>query len=1099
MTQRILLLLLLLSLTAFLSPTYAQTLPKIALSSGIAERSQSVAINADETIAAVAGGSSLYFHALPSGELIQKIPGFEYGIRVLFDAQDNVIILSKEKLIFFNTKAFEIVKEVSVPELSAYWLSPDRARLVVAGERAGSPTIWEVDTDNQRARIKYTHRSESTDTPQTITHLSLADSKDLAFVKFNTDDALLLKTGNRWASVLEVEDNATLYTLLPEGDLLQLSSDANTIHQIARVNPVTRELTQSFPVNVSAYGKDILVKLPELKSNRLTIQRGGALLYLDLHTDQTGVLDNRSQSLQTATAFPQTDRVLTIRSGSFDSIIAQITELPNQQVTHTIERQLFSPSRLIGHPTETTVYAEDPARGLKRIEISNDRLSVTSFSGELAYQPAQFVTQKNSLFAVIPKSPAADYDGTSHDFQALTADLKPATALLSIDALAGGNTHQNLNGFIPSESGERILIQDIRGTQLINQQGRTLWKNNDRIDFLVMRPVVSERLGLVVYYSKDDQLKSIDLQTGRVNWSTPASFSHAVFNQKTMQILTLWNRFNSSGEFARRDHAWYDAKTGKQIQTKNSEYAKPIYKFTQSTDGQLIALGSLEDIEVLATDSLLSLTKIEATSRDTFHDLAFMGNNHYLVSITFDNQLVFWDLLEQQELARLRLLQSDSEWLVTDTQGRFDAPEITQDKLNYAINLALVPLTAYFDNYFRPRFLSDLLARRSVEPATLDLAALVAPPEVKVSGFSTAADIYKIGASNVASDPALTLNIASRSPASPITEYRVFQNGKRVAANTRGLFVEEDPIEETDASYTGSEQIPSQLLPGINRFEVVAVNAQGIESAPSAIEITYDAPANQKTTLHLLVVGINQYENEKYNLNYAVADAAAFKDKVATRGAPLFDQLSPTIIKDSEVTKARIKKELFNIRNTALPQDVFIFYYAGHGMVTDQGRGDFYIVPTDVTQLYGADEQMTTRGLSSSELQELSQSIPAQKQLFILDACQAGGALTGISQRGAAEEKAIAQLARSTGTHWLTASGSQQFATEFADLGHGAFTYTLLNGLAGKADSGDGRVTVNELKAYLESEVPVVTAKHKGTAQYPASYGYGQDFPITLP
>ena len=46
--------------------------------------------------------------------------------------------------------------------------------------------------------------------------------------------------------------------------------------------------------------------------------------------------------------------------------------------------------------------------------------------------------------------------------------------------------------------------------------------------------------------------------------------------------------------------------------------------------------------------------------------------------------------------------------------------------------------------------------------------------------------------------------------------------------------------------------------------------------------------------------------------------------------------------------------------------------------------------------------------------------------------------------------------------------------------------------------TGDGRVTVNELKAYLESTVPEVTAKHKGTAQYPASYGFGQDFPIAL-
>ncbi|MDX1463309.1 MAG: caspase family protein, partial [Marinirhabdus sp.] len=123
---------------------------------------------------------------------------------------------------------------------------------------------------------------------------------------------------------------------------------------------------------------------------------------------------------------------------------------------------------------------------------------------------------------------------------------------------------------------------------------------------------------------------------------------------------------------------------------------------------------------------------------------------------------------------------------------------------------------------------------------------------------------------------------------------------------------------------------------------------------------------------------------------------------------------------------------------------------------------------------------------------------PAQKQLFILDACQSAGALNTVALRGAAEEKAIAQLARSTGTHWLTASGSEQFATEFDELGHGVFTYALLEALSGKADSGDNRITVNEIKAYIESRVPEISAQYKGSPQYPSSFGFGQDFPVSI-
>jgi uncharacterized caspase-like protein len=201
---------------------------------------------------------------------------------------------------------------------------------------------------------------------------------------------------------------------------------------------------------------------------------------------------------------------------------------------------------------------------------------------------------------------------------------------------------------------------------------------------------------------------------------------------------------------------------------------------------------------------------------------------------------------------------------------------------------------------------------------------------------------------------------------------------------------------------------------------------------------------------------------------------------------------------DSAALKPAIIATLQKVAAAAGPKDVFLFYYAGHGVMSGEAQPKFYLVPHEVTQMHGADEKLAASALSSAELQEWSRQIPAQKQLFILDACQSAGALGNVAVRGAAEQKAIAQLARSSGTHWLTAAGSEQFATEFEQLGHGAFTYVLLEGLNGRADSGDGRVSVRELSAFLDSEVPEVTQKHKGTPQFPASYSFGQDFPISL-
>src|SRR5690606_5802883 len=97
-------------------------------------------------------------------------------------------------------------------------------------------------------------------------------------------------------------------------------------------------------------------------------------------------------------------------------------------------------------------------------------------------------------------------------------------------------------------------------------------------------------------------------------------------------------------------------------------------------------------------------------------------------------------------------------------------------------------------------------------------------------------------------------------------------------------------------------------------------------------------------------------------------------------------------------------------------------------------------------------------------------------------------------------EKALAQLSRSAGVHVMASAGSEQFASEFKELGHGLFTYTLLEALNGQADGAprDGSISVFELKSYLDAKVPVYSEKHKGKPQYPFTFSIGQDFPVLM-
>ena len=391
----------------------------------------------------------------------------------------------------------------------------------------------------------------------------------------------------------------------------------------------------------------------------------------------------------------------------------------------------------------------------------------------------------------------------------------------------------------------------------------------------------------------------------------------------------------------------------------------------------------------------------------------------------------------------------------------------------------------------------NTLQGEKIDKPDIDIDKIKNPPTVTIVYYEGTRNLTVEDAMAVVNteNPTAKITVEGFAKGDKISEVRLYHNNKLVSTGTRNLTVEDDSPIETKKIFNLT------LLEGENIFRAVALNSQNTESAPQEISVEYKPKKEEiiipaGIQLHLMVVGIDNYKNPKYNLNYAVADANGFKNAIDAGMKTITSNVNNYYIKDSEANKEKILQTFKEISLKANPQDVFIFYYAGHGMMTSDENKTFYLVPHDVTQIYGADESIDQKGISAELLKDLSASIPAQKQLYILDAWQSAGALSAISSRGAAEEKAIAQLGRSTGTHWLTASGSEQFATEFDELGHGVFTYVLLQALSGKADSGDGRITVNELKAYLESQVPEGSGKYRGSAQYPASFGFGQDFPV---
>jgi TolA-binding protein len=80
----------------------------------------------------------------------------------------------------------------------------------------------------------------------------------------------------------------------------------------------------------------------------------------------------------------------------------------------------------------------------------------------------------------------------------------------------------------------------------------------------------------------------------------------------------------------------------------------------------------------------------------------------------------------------------------------------------------------------------------------------------------------------------------------------------------------------------------------------------------------------------------------------------------------------------------------------------------------------------------------------------------------------------------------------------LTAGGADQMVADGGPNGHSIFTWTLLQGLDGKADlNGDGLITATELAAYIAPAVASVSQQTPAFGSLPGSQG--GDFVFELP
>jgi uncharacterized caspase-like protein len=240
--------------------------------------------------------------------------------------------------------------------------------------------------------------------------------------------------------------------------------------------------------------------------------------------------------------------------------------------------------------------------------------------------------------------------------------------------------------------------------------------------------------------------------------------------------------------------------------------------------------------------------------------------------------------------------------------------------------------------------------------------------------------------------------------------------------------------------------------------------------------------------LYILTIGIDQYKDNAVNLKYTVKDAKDLEEKLKLQSATLYNpgNIHYTLLTDKEATKTNITDKINELAKMIKPQDSFILFVAGHGVLL---QNQYYMLTHDFNGSVSDDSM-----ISSNEIVEMSKKIKSLSQLFIFDTCHAGGVDYIVS---GLYDARMSVLAKKMGLHIYASASDSQSAMD-GYKGNGLFTYTLLDGLNNNREADrnrDGIVTVVGLGEYSKKATTNIS-KEIGQSQTPLIINFGKDSPI---
>jgi hypothetical protein len=231
-----------------------------------------------------------------------------------------------------------------------------------------------------------------------------------------------------------------------------------------------------------------------------------------------------------------------------------------------------------------------------------------------------------------------------------------------------------------------------------------------------------------------------------------------------------------------------------------------------------------------------------------------------------------------------------------------------------------------------------------------------------------------------------------------------------------------------------------------------------------------------------VMIGIERYHRASH-LRYTINDVTQLGQALCEYGNCKKDNflelLETAPNPKDQPLRSSIMAQLSDFLSKPGPEDHVLVFFSGHGFRDKEGK--LYLAPIDCDP-----QNAPATGVPVGWLREQIADCRAKFKLLILDACHAGSEKGDDDNAGVSAKELGEPFRDLTNVVTLASSTGDEKSQIWSDMEQSLFTYWLVQGLKGHADSNsDTKVTIDELYDYVHRNVIETAKTHFPRSQTP--------------